>query len=69
MDFFDSFRQLDGSIKNLSILKNNFDSKLETDKKLTIYPVCILNDKIYDFAMMKITFSQKWEEKEGNSLT
>jgi hypothetical protein len=64
-DFFDSLRQLDDSIKNLFILKNIFDPKLETDKKLTIYPVCILNDKIYDFAMMKITFSQKWEEKRG----
>jgi hypothetical protein len=61
--FFDSLRQLEDSIKSLDVLKAQFDPKLESDKKLTVYPVCVLNDKIYDFKLMKITFGKKWEEK------
>ncbi|MEJ5993458.1 hypothetical protein WG904_03430 [Pedobacter sp. Du54] len=62
VNFYDCLRQLEDSINNLKILQMHFDPKLEVGRHLTIYPICVFNDKIYDFGFMKITFDKKWEE-------
>lgn len=60
--FFKNLNQLGSAIGNMDILKKNFDQKLEIGKRLTFYPVCILNDTIYKFPTMKKTFWEKWED-------
>ncbi|WGQ10713.1 hypothetical protein QG516_03465 [Pedobacter gandavensis] len=60
--FFKNLEQLSSAIGNMEILQGNFDQKLELGKRLTVYPVCILNDTIYEFPTMKQTFWKKWED-------
>lgn len=68
--FFKNLDQLSSAIDNMGILQENFDEKLELGKRLTVYPVCILNDAIYEFPAMKETFWRKWEaiRKKYNKL-
>ncbi|MBB5440606.1 hypothetical protein HDC92_004309 [Pedobacter sp. AK017] len=59
--FFKNLTQLDNVISQLDLLQEKFDRKLEKGRRLTIYPVCVLNDPIYEFPTMKIAFAKKWE--------
>jgi len=61
-EFFKNLNQLKTAISNLSTAKAKFDPALPLDKKLTIYPVCVLNDKIFQLASMKLVFSEVWRE-------
>lgn len=69
-EFYKNIKQLNTAIGQLDILQEHFDKKLPIDKRLTVYPICILNDKIHAFPTMKFAFSETWkkERSKHNSI-
>jgi len=61
-DFFKSADQLSNTINNLSIIKDKFDNKIQLNKSLQIFPVCVFNDSLYDFPTMSVIFDNYWNK-------
>lgn len=61
-DFFKSADQLSNTINNLSIIKDIFDNKIQINKSLQIFPVCVFNDSLYDFPTMSVIFDNYWNK-------